>query len=63
MIPGWAGSEEGLHHLYFIIFNIVIRTNVFSCGGVSSWNIFRLMSLCGSRLMHNETTLAIGGSW
>ena len=35
----------------FIIFNIVMVTNVFSSGGISCWNVFSFMSLCGSRLM------------
>ena len=37
----------------FIIIYIVLGTNVFSCGGVNSWNVFSFRSLCGSRLVNN----------
>ena len=39
----------------FIIFYIVVLTNVFSCGGVNSWNVFSFRSLWGSRLMNYQT--------
>ena len=47
----------------FIINNIVFTTNVFSCVGVNSWNLFIFMSLCGSRLVDHNTTILVGGSW
>ena len=43
----------------YIIFNIVMMTNVFSCGGVNSWNVFSLRSLCGSRLMNYHSTFLL----
>ena len=43
----------------FIIFNIVVRTNVFSCGGVNSWIVFSFRSLCGSRLMNYQLALSM----
>ena len=36
----------------FIIFNIVLMTNVFNCVGVNSWNVFSFRSLWGSRLVN-----------
>ena len=47
----------------FIIFNIVIMTNVFSCDGVDNWNFFIFRSLCGSGLVDHKTVLLVGGSW
>ena len=47
----------------FIIFNIVFMTNVFSCVGVNSWNLFIFMSLCGSRLVDYNTPILVGGNW
>ena len=43
----------------FIIFNIVMVTNVFSSGGVNCWNVFSFRSLCGSRLMNNQLALVV----
>ena len=44
----------------YIIFNIVMVTNVFSSGGINCWNVFSVMSLCGSRLMDNQLALLVG---
>ena len=43
----------------YIIFNIVMVTNVFSSGGINSWILFRFRSLCGSRLMNYQTTFTM----
>ena len=43
----------------FIIFNIVVSTNVFSYGGVNSWVVFSFRSLYGSRLMNDQLALTM----
>ena len=43
----------------FIIFNIVLMTNVFSCDGVNSWNVFSFRSLWGSRLVNYQTAFLL----
>ena len=45
----------------FIIFYIVFMTNVFSYGGVNSWNFFIFRSPCGSRLVDHKLTFLVGG--
>ena len=45
----------------FIISYIVAMTNVFSCGGVDSWNFFIFRGLCESRLVNYKLTLLVGG--
>ena len=47
----------------FIIFYIVFTTNVFSCGGVNSWNFFIFKSLCESRLVDHKAMFLVGGGW
>ena len=45
----------------FIIYYIVLGTNVFSRDGVNGWNFFSFRSLCGSRLVNYQLTLLVFG--